>query len=284
MRNSPSSGFACSRRFAAIARRSTLWAGWRGPNGAVGQARPAHFVPVLQHLVDRLPGGVQVSGDRLGAPPVQVQRHDRPPPHDGIRCLVVPGEPPRRPDRQRFAGQDGPDGVLADGAVEAVSADRRDLPQPKRRVLGLDLNDGAPDVWREHPTGSRRRCQGLEDEEAAHAVGVEAGDLAAQGTLGHGGFAGAGRDRLAEEHDRAEQFVGFLSGRGDQESQLVPVVGGAAARSRAGWHRPSPDGTRSPRWAGPQRGDGCFLTARAPSCQRHARSGHGDCPPASTTS
>jgi hypothetical protein len=75
-------------------------------------------------------------------------------------------------------------------------------------------------------------CLGSAVEEALHAPRREAGDLAAQGALGHGRFADG--DKLAEKHDRPEQVVGFLFGRSDQGAQLVPVVGGLAARSRAG--------------------------------------------------
>jgi hypothetical protein len=151
---------------------------------------------------------------------------------------------------------------VADGAVAAVPADRGELPEAEGRVLGLEFDDGAPDLGREESTGSRRRRRGVEVEEALHAPRREAGDLAAQGALGHGRFAGAGGDRLAEEHDRPEQLVGFLFRRADQEAQLVPVVCGLAARSRAGRHDPSPGRTRSPRRAVARRGDGPYLSRR----------------------
>jgi hypothetical protein len=44
MRNSPSSGFACKRRMAAIAFRSTLRAGWRGPRGrSANPGQPSRY-------------------------------------------------------------------------------------------------------------------------------------------------------------------------------------------------------------------------------------------------
>jgi hypothetical protein len=85
---------------------------------------------------------------------------------------------------------------------------------PNGGDLGLQFGDRAPDVRRELPPGRRRRCQGLQVEEAAHAVGVEPGDLAPQRALGHAGLLGAGGDRVAEQDDRPQDLVGCLRGRG----------------------------------------------------------------------
>jgi hypothetical protein len=63
---------------------------------------------------------------------------------------------------------------------------------------------------------------------------VGGGDEEARGDVIHVLIEVAGGNRLAEEDDRPQQLVAFLRGRGDQEAELVPVVGGVAARSRAG--------------------------------------------------
>ncbi|MFN8663199.1 MAG: hypothetical protein U0075_15025 [Thermomicrobiales bacterium] len=55
-----------------------------GTPGMIGQPRPALLVPAPQDVVDRGARGLQVAGDRLDAPAVQIQRHDRPAAGDGI--------------------------------------------------------------------------------------------------------------------------------------------------------------------------------------------------------
>ena len=154
--------------------------------------------------------------------------------------------------RRRLGGEDLGHRVVADRAVEAVLADAGDLERPQGRVLRLQGDDGAPDPQREAPSIRRRWILGF--EKAAHADRGEAGRLVPLRPFGDPGLASPGAGWLAEEHDRPEQFVGFLRGRADQEAELVPVVGGLAARSRAGWHRSSLGGTRSPRRAGARRG------------------------------
>jgi hypothetical protein len=141
-------------------------------------------------------------------------------------------------ERQGLGGQHLLDRVVADRAAEARAADRGDLAQTERRVLGLQLDDRLPNPERQHPPVRRRRRVRL--EEAAHPGGVEAGDLAAQGPLGDARLVGAGRRRLAEEDDRAQQLVGGLFGGGDEEAQLLPVVGRLAAWARGCRHRSSP--------------------------------------------
>ncbi len=80
----------------------------------------------------------------------------------------------------------------------AVFADRGDLAQAERRMLGLQLDDGLANPQRQGAPIRRRRVVGL--EQAAHPRGGEAGDLAAQGPLGDAGLAGAGAHWLPEEH------------------------------------------------------------------------------------
>lgn len=138
---------------------------------------------------------------------------------------------------QRLAGQHLLDGVVADRAVEAVFADRGDLAQAEGRVLGLQLDDRLADPQRQ---GAPIRCRRLLDvEQAAHARRGEAGGLAPEGELGGARLAGAGAHRLPEEHQRAQEFVGCLLGGGDEETQLLPVVGRLARWRCGGRHRPS---------------------------------------------
>ena len=116
---------------------------------AVNQSGPSLRVPAPQHVVDRLPGGFQVAGDRLRAPPVQVERHHRPATGHRIGHLPIARDPAVRPEGQRLAGQHLLDGVVADRAVEAVPADARDLEGAERRVVGLQLDDRLADPERQ---------------------------------------------------------------------------------------------------------------------------------------
>ncbi len=77
-----------------------------------------------------------------------------------------------------------------------------------------------------------------------------------EGPLGNTGLARPNAGRLPEQHDRAQQLVGFLLGRGHQQAELVPVVGGRAAWSRASRHGPSPR-----RSANARRGDAVLYRA-----------------------
>ena len=139
---------------------------------------------------------------------------------------------------------------------------RGDLAQAERRVLGLQLDDRACRI----PSGSRRRsgrrrCQ-LRSNRLRMPVASKRATLRRRVRSGTPVSRARAAARLAEEHDRPQQFVGFLLGRGDEQAELLPVVGGLAARSRTGRHRPSPGRTRSPRRAGARRGDGPYLPRR----------------------
>jgi DNA polymerase-1 len=54
-----------------------------------------------------------------------------------------------------------------------------------------------------------------------------------------------GVDRKTAQHDRAQQFVGGLFGRRDEQAELVPVIGRLAPQARPGRHGPSPKRTQS---------------------------------------
>ena len=110
---------------------------------------PPLLGPAPQDIVDRGARHLQVTGDRLGAPAIQIQRHDRPAAGDGIADRVVAGEAPRRIKGQRLRGEYGPHGVVTDWTIEALLADRRDLAEPKGGVLGLEFDDGAPNLGRQ---------------------------------------------------------------------------------------------------------------------------------------
>jgi hypothetical protein len=100
--------------------------------------------------------------------------------------------------------------VVAHGTVEAFRADRGDLAQPEGRILGLEGDDGLPDLGRQPPAILLWVFQ--VGEEAAHAEGIEAGDPATQGPFRDTGLTSPRRDRLPEQHDRSQHFVGFLIG------------------------------------------------------------------------
>lgn len=125
--------------------------------------------------------------------------------------------------------QDAADRVVADRALEALPTDPGEFALAERGVLRLEFQDRPPDLRRQATLVARGRW--LDLEEAAHAMGLKAGGFAAQRALRHAGVPGAHRRRLPKEHDGAEQLVGFLFRRGDEEADLRPVVGRLATRS-----------------------------------------------------
>jgi hypothetical protein len=114
---------------------------------------------------------------------------------------VVPREAPLWVERQWLRREHLLDHVVTGRPVEALLADRGDLAQSEGRILGLERDDGLPDLVGQpslilpsvFPVG----------EEAAHSEGVESSDLAAQSALRDARLAGATRDRLPKQHDRA---------------------------------------------------------------------------------
>ena len=159
-----------------------------------------------------------------------------------------------------------------DRAVEALPADRGDLAQAEGGYSAFSSTIACriPTAGPAGDPARRRRFV----EETAHAGRREAGDLAAQGALGHAGLAGAGAGRLPEEHDRPQQFVGFLLGRGDEEAQLSQSsVGSRRGRGPAGMDHPQAKRERAAR--------GCALLSRR--CRLSTGSGQRCCPPVSTT-
>jgi hypothetical protein len=149
--------------------------------------------------------------DRPRAPPLALQTNDRQPALDGIWDRRVALVAPRRVKGQRLGHEHLPHRLVVDRAAKSTAADPGDLPQAKRRILGLQRDDGAADLGGQPPTialGQRSRIV----EEALHPRAGEPSGLAAQRAFRDAGLPGAIRSRLAEEHDGPQELVGFLLG------------------------------------------------------------------------
>lgn len=81
---------------------------------------------------------------------------------------MIGPDAPRWIDGQRLGGENLADRVMTDRAAEARPADGGNLAQAEGRVLGLQFDDRAADLGREHPAIAGGR-DGLV-EEAPHSV------------------------------------------------------------------------------------------------------------------
>ncbi len=140
-----------------------------------------------------------------------MQTHDRQPALDGIRDRRVALVAPRRGERQWLDHEHLPHRLVVDRTAKATATDASDLPQTERRILGLQVDDGPANLGRQPPAIGLGRWRKL-SEEAPHPPLGKPGRFTAQRAFRHAGRPGAGRGRLPEEHDRAQQFVGFLFG------------------------------------------------------------------------
>ena len=129
------------------------------------------------------------------------------------------------------------------------------------RVLGLQVQDEAPQGWRQ-PLAAR----GPGAEEALHALRVEALRPPLEGPPGgRAGFPGSPVRRSAEQHQGPDQLVVPLLGPAAQELDLLPLVGRPDAPPA-----PAPAHLRfPPRYAAPRRSP----AKPAPRERKHATSG-----------
>lgn len=128
---------------------------------------------------------------------------------------------------------------------EADRADSRQFARPEGRIFGLEREDGVTDlVWEGGMLGGFRRR-----EEARHAVFLESGSLAIEGTARHAGDLSALVRRVANEDNRTDHLVEALLGKLDEQVQLFPVVCGFETRAQTCWHEDSRNG-RAPRTGG----------------------------------
>lgn len=119
--------------------------------------------------------------------------------------------------------------MVAEVAVEAHRANRRQLAQPEGRVRGFQLAQGAADVVGE---SLRRRLV----HQGSEPLGREAVRTAGNGACGDPGLVAAVCCGEAEEDNRANQLVLVLLRPGEAELEVIPLVGGRRPNPFRCWH------------------------------------------------
>jgi hypothetical protein len=198
--------------------------------------------PPSQDPVDGGAADPEVAGDRLRAPAVGVQRHDR---RTGVLPhgdLVVGWEASHEPQRYGLFREHALHRLAGGAPPEAHVADARELDRVEAGILGLQVHDETPDGGRQPLTLGRLRA-----EEALHPLRLEAGHLPPQRAPGgRPGLLGPPVRRGAKQHQRSDQLVVPLLGPPAQELDLLPLVGRLDAPSKARPALHTPPSSRAP--------------------------------------
>ena len=191
---------------------------------SVGKPLLAPFEPPADGAVDGHPAHLQVGGNGLHAPAVEVQRDHRLSRLLAVRGLVVGLEQAGELQRDDLLGDDPRRSVLAEPPARADVDDVRDLVVVERGVLGLEFDDHPPDRGLQPPAFGPVRGR-VRSEEAQHAVTIEALDPAVHRALRGSGFPCPLGHGVAEQNQRPQLLVGFLLRPVKEGKQLLPVVG-----------------------------------------------------------
>src|SRR5215207_3716386 len=203
-----------------------------GQRRFIRQATDSLLDPALERGVDGGAARLQVPSDARDVPAFGMQPHDRSATVEGVSHLRVAREAPLDLLGRWLGGQDLLNGGAAGPSLEASLADRRQLVGPKRRVLGLELDDRLT-------VGRWERAlilDGLGLEEALHPRLVEAADLPIDRAGGDPGLLRT-LDRWCAEHDDGpNQLIARLLQPIKLELELLPIIGGLERCSLAAGH------------------------------------------------